>query len=116
LNKEQEKISDRLKNNEYMKNLSDELDTEITFEELKQAAKNIKTKKATYSDKISNEMIKHSVDSLGTGFINVFNSILKSGNFPSTWCEGLISPIFKSGYRLNLACWQNSFALSSTQD
>ncbi len=44
-------------------------------------------------------MIKYSVDSLGAGSVKVFNTML--GNFPSTWCEGLISPIFKSGNRLD---------------
>jgi hypothetical protein len=38
-------------------------------------------KKATYSDRISNEMIKSSVDILMKGFIKVFNTILNSGNF-----------------------------------
>ena len=71
------------------------------MDEVKKAAKTIKSKKAAYSDKITNQMIKYSVDCLGIGFSKVFNTILKSGYFPSTWCEGLISPIFKSGNRLD---------------
>ena len=71
------------------------------MDEEKKAAKTIKSKKAAYSDKITNQMIQYSVDCLGIGFSKVFNTILKSGYFPSTWCEGLISPIFKSGNRLD---------------
>jgi hypothetical protein len=65
------------------------------------AAKKIKTKKAAYSDRINNEMIKCSVDILSNGFAKVFNTIKKSGNFPRAWCEGLITPIFKSGNKLD---------------
>ena len=61
----------------------------------------MKLKKAAYSDRISNEMIKASSDILIKGFIKVFNIILKSGNFPKAWCEGLITPIFKSGNHLD---------------
>ena len=48
-------------------------------------------KRIYLSDRISNEMIKSSVDILMKGFIKVFNTILNSGNFPSLWCEGLIT-------------------------
>jgi hypothetical protein len=79
----------------------DQLDTEITDHEKLNTANLIKMKKATYSDRISNEMIKSSVDILMKGFIKVFNTILNSGNFPSLWCEGLITPIFKAGNKLD---------------
>ena len=61
------------------------------------AAKNIKNKKAAHTDKINNEMLKHSVDILANGFIKLFNTIMNTRHFPNSWCEGLISPIFKSG-------------------
>ena len=47
-----------------LKNLLNELDTEITIEEIIKTAKKIKSKKAAHSDKINNEMIKYSVDIL----------------------------------------------------
>ena len=46
-------------------------------------------------------MIKCSTHVLLQGFIKLFNLILEAGNFPSQWCEGLITPIFKSDDRLN---------------
>ena len=101
LSKEQEEIVEKFKQIENSKNLLNGLDTEITVEEIINAAKKIKSKKAAYSDRINNEMIKYSVDVLANGFTKLFNTILKSGNFPSPWCEGLISPIFKSGNKLD---------------
>ena len=101
LSEEQEKIIRKLKQKENSKNLLNELDTEITIEEIIKTPKKIKSKKAAHSDKINNEMIKYSVDILANGFIKVFNTIMKSGKFPTLWCEGLISPIFKSGNKLD---------------
>lgn len=98
---EQQQIIDTLKDYENNKDQFKELDETITDNELLNAAKKIKTKKAAYSDKIRNEMIKSSVPILLKGYLKVFNIILKSGNFPSSWCEGLITPIFKSGNRLD---------------
>ena len=46
-------------------------------------------------------MIKCSVDIFSNGFTKVFNTIKNSGNFPRAWCEGLITPIFKSGNKLD---------------
>ncbi|CAB4032409.1 Hypothetical predicted protein [Paramuricea clavata] len=101
LGEEQEKIIGKLKQKENSKNLLNELDTEITIEEIIKTAKKIKSKTAAHLDKINNGMIKYSVDILANGFIKVFNTIMKSGKFPTLWCEGLISPIFKSGNKLD---------------
>lgn len=98
---EQQHIINTLKNYENNKDQFDELDETITDCELLKAAKKLKTKKSAYSDKIRNEMIKSSVNILLNGYLKVFNLILKTGLFPSGWCEGLITPIFKSGNRLH---------------
>ena len=73
------------------------LDDIITEQEIINASKKLKNKKAAYSDKIKNEMIKSSVGALLIGYKKLFNLILQSGTFPNQWCEGLITPIFKSG-------------------
>ena len=88
-----------LEENETHKHLYNQLDTEITDHEIINATKKIKTKKATYSDQISNEMIKASADILIKGFNKAFNTILTAGKFPTSWCEGLITPIYKTGNR-----------------
>ena len=46
-------------------------------------------------------MIIYSTNILLQGFVKLFNLILEVGNFPRQWCEGLITPIFKSDDRLN---------------
>ena len=101
LKDQQKQIQETLTDMENNKDLYNELDQVITDSEIKNAAKKLKNKKASYSDRVSNEMIKSSISPLSNGFIKVFNTILSSGKLPKTWCEGLITPIFKSGDRLD---------------
>jgi hypothetical protein len=85
------------------------------------AAKTLKNNKSAYSDKIKNEMLKHSVKILLKLYHKLFNLVLKTGHFPDQWCDGLITPIFKSGdktdpnnYRgicVTIAVSVNSFVL-----
>ena len=42
-------------------------------------------------------MIKASLETLMPLYIKLFNHILKSGKMPDVWCQGLITPIYKSG-------------------
>ena len=42
-------------------------------------------------------MLKSSIDSMCPAYVNFINLILQSGSFPSSWCEGSDTPIFKSG-------------------
>ena len=42
-------------------------------------------------------MIKASLESLMPVYIKLFNLILQSGKMPDIWCQGLITPIYKSG-------------------
>jgi hypothetical protein len=43
-------------------------------------------------------MLKSSAKILLKGYQKLFNYLLiESGKFPDQWCEGLITPIFKSG-------------------
>ena len=69
----------------------------ITEKEILDNIKELKNKKASSSDKIKNEMIKASSKALLNVYQKLFNLILRSGIFPIDWCEGLITPIFKSG-------------------
>ena len=71
----------------------------ITEREIRKAAEKLKNNKSPFSDKISNKMIKASIDTLMPVYEKLFNSILNQGTMPQTWCGGLISPIYKSGGR-----------------
>ena len=69
-------------------------DYEITEREIRQADKKLKNKKSPFVVKIRNEMIKASLEPLMPIF---FNLILQSEKMPDVWCQGLITPIYKSG-------------------
>ena len=77
------------------------LDYNITEMEIRNAAKKLKNNKSAFSDRIKNEMLKCSINILLQGFLKLFNLILEVGYFPSQWCQGLITPIFKSDDPLN---------------
>ena len=60
----------------------------ITEDELLKAAKKLKSRKAVYNDKIRNEIIKSSIETLSKAFRKMFNNILTSEKFPKSWTEG----------------------------
>ena len=59
--------------------------------------KKLKNKKSPFFDKVRNGMIKASLESLMPVYIKLFKLILRSGKIPDIWCQGLISPFYKSG-------------------
>ena len=59
--------------------------------------KKLKNNKSSFSDIISNEMIKASLNEVMPVYHKLFNTILSLGIMPLTWCGGLITPIYKSG-------------------
>jgi hypothetical protein len=103
LNETQNNIIKTLNREEENKNQNQytNLDHPLSEWDIKIAVKKLKTNKSAYSDRIKNEMIIYSTNILLQGFVKLFNLILEVGNFPRQWCEGLITPIFKSDDRLN---------------
>jgi len=77
--------------------LNDILNLPINDEEIRTCVALLKNNKAAASDRIRNEMIRHSIDSMCSVYTKLFNLILKSGVFPDEWCVGSLTPIFKSG-------------------
>ena len=61
----------------------------ITEQEIRQAVKKLKNEKSPFVDKIRNETIRASLNSLMPVYIKLFNLILQSGKMPDTWCQGL---------------------------
>lgn len=96
-NVQQQTIITELQHMECRKDDLNELDYPISARELKRMAKKLKNKKAASSDLIQNEMIKASCDLLMNVYMKLFSLVLNTGIFPSGWCEGLITPIFKAG-------------------
>jgi hypothetical protein len=95
LNESQHNVIKTSNIEELNKNQYANLDHPISDSEIRNAAKKLKKNKSAYSDRIKNEKIKCSTHVLLQALIKLFNLILEAGNFPSQWCEGLITPIFK---------------------
>ena len=96
-NSKQEKIVSDLKAMEQSENDLTALNGPITEREIQDTITKLKNNKAEFSDKIKNEMIKAGLSSLMPMYKKLFNLVLNSGSFPDSWCQGLITPIFKSG-------------------
>ena len=95
LNPAQQNICNELRQNECHGQHSRPLDFMITEREIRKAAEKLKNNKSPFSDKIRNEMIKASIDTLMPVYEKLFNSILNQGTMLQTWCGGLIIPIYK---------------------
>ena len=76
---------------------SDQLNADITHEEVDAALKRLKRNKAGF-DGIEAEFILDATDLLVTPLVLTFNQILDKGVSPS-WCIGLIHPFHKAGDR-----------------
>lgn len=73
------------------------LDNVIEISEIKAAMKSLKNKTSSSFDSINNEMIKSSSPDLQHILLNIFNIVLNSGIYPSSWRESILKPIFKKG-------------------
>ena len=79
---------------EQIKDIQNVLDSPISISEIENMAKTLKPKKAPGPEKIRNEMLKTGVRFLNVVLFKLFNLILQSGSFPSSWCNGIITPVF----------------------
>jgi len=86
---------------ETIKNNQNPLDFPITQEELANKLKSLKGNKSCGPDSILGEMLKHSTPELQAALLKLFNIVLRSGCFPDIWSQGLITPIHKSGNKLD---------------
>ena len=93
----QQSILNELQNMGNSKAKLNTLDYPVTFQEVRKTVKKLKNKKAASSDLIKNEMLKASYEILMNVYIKLFNLVLDTGIYPSFWCDGLITPIFKTG-------------------
>ena len=77
--------------------LFDELDCDITCDEIKECIKKLKRNKACSEDCILNEFFIEFADTLLPCLCKLFNSIFRSGYFPQSWSQGSIVPVYKKG-------------------
>ena len=66
-----------------------------------QAKKSLKNRKASGPDEICNELLKYHSHVILTSLLKLFNMILTSGHYPTSWTEGYIKPLHKKDDALN---------------
>ena len=67
------------------------LNMPFSIKELKKVLKKLRNGKSPGIDRISNEMIKVSFDTLRKAYAKLFNLALTVGEVPNIWCKGLYS-------------------------
>ena len=75
----------------------EELDCEITENEILKAVSNLKANKSCSEDGIINEIFTKGKNILLPCLHKLFNAIFRSGFFPEVWSKACIVPIFKKG-------------------
>jgi hypothetical protein len=80
-----------------MQNMYSELDNLISPEEVIRACKQLKSGKASGCDMLINELFINGRDVLVSSLTTLFNKLLSLGYFPSSWSEGILVAIHKSG-------------------
>ena len=78
-------------------NTDDDLDSNFTEMELRQAVFSQKDNKSPGLDCISSEILKTSYDVISPCLLYLYNRMYSSGEYPRSWGEGIITPIFKKG-------------------
>ena len=84
-------------NPEYPPKIHPELDAEITENELRQAVFHQKNNKSPGLDDIKSEIFKISFDLISPFLLKLYNRLFQNGEYPRSWGEGIIVPIFKGG-------------------
>lgn len=77
-----------------------ELNNPITSDEILNVRyREIAHHKSPGMDGIPYEMYKKSFHIIGPGISNLFNAILDTAQFPQSWCDAIVIPLYKSGDR-----------------
>ena len=77
----------------------EELNAQITHDDIKKAIKELKPGKSAGEDLLLNEFYIHGKEFLLPYLHKLFNYVFDQGIFPDTWSEGILVPLFKSGSR-----------------
>ncbi|VDI04314.1 Hypothetical predicted protein [Mytilus galloprovincialis] len=75
----------------------EELDMDITIDELIKAIHDLKREKSHGPDGLLNEFFIEFKDLVLPYICTIFNAVLSSGYFPSHWSDAILVPVFKSG-------------------
>ena len=77
--------------------LMNELNAEITTQEIISVIRKLKSGKAAGPNGIISELFKNAGDSILPFLVRLFNKLFDSGTYPSQWNESIILPLFKKG-------------------
>ena len=69
----------------------------LIIEEISKGIRELKLRKASGNDSISNEMIIAGAPTILSFLVSFFNETLKSHYCPENWCKGIVTPIHKQG-------------------
>ena len=72
-----------------------ELDAEISLNEIRKGVQSLKWGKSCGPDLFLNEFLKYGINSLIEYIHVLFNKIFDTGFFRDAWCEGYIVPLHK---------------------
>ena len=79
----------------------DILNVPVHLDEIQMSRWKLKTNKAPGIDLIQAEFYKYSDGILDKSLLFLFNSVMNAGEYPSSWCEGVVNPIYKQNSRLD---------------
>ena len=82
---------------EIQNNQNDELDCQITEEEVRKAVFKQNNGKASGPDDLSAEIIKASYDIISPQLVSIYNNLFNKSEYPESWGLGFIVPILKGG-------------------
>ena len=72
---------------------------EIVFQDIRDAMSKIKTSKSLGSDNISSYFLKLATPHIENSLVFMFNTSLETSQFPDSWKNARITPVFKDGDR-----------------
>ena len=76
---------------------NDCMDKKLTLNELQAALRQLKAKKSSGPDAITNEMLTHLGNKATCKLLEIFNHSWATGTLPQTWREATMIPILKKG-------------------
>ena len=89
-----------------------ELDRNITDAEIRKSIKQLKTGKSGGPDKLINEFLIYSSDTVVPYSQRLFNLLVDIGHFPDCWSEGYLAPTHKKGSLNNVENYRGITLLS----
>ena len=76
---------------------NEDLDFDFTESELRKVIFSLNNNKSPGIDCIISEILKSAYDLISPFLLTLYSRMFNSGEYPRTWGEGIISPIFKKG-------------------